>query len=64
MPTTYINQIHKKTGISKKTLEKFWSEAKNAAKNGRWGLVVTIFKNKVKKHTKSFTENFMEIKKL
>ena len=52
MPTAYIKKLAKLNKKHISTIEKFWSQAKkiaeseNSGKN--WGLITTIFKNKLK----------------
>ena len=66
MPVNLIKSISSKHGVSEKTLEKYWDEAKKAAKeSGRseedsrfYGLVTDIFKNKIKKHLDITVENY------
>ena len=58
MPANLIKSIASKHDVDEKTLEKYWKEAKSAAKeSGRsesdpqfYGLVTKIFKAKIKKH--------------
>lgn len=53
MPTAYLKKLATINHISVDKLEKFWSQAKEIAKsegNGKaWGLITTIFQNKLKK---------------
>ena len=53
MPTAYIKKLAKLNHTTVNKLEKFWSQAKEIAKsegNGKaWGLITTIFQNKLKK---------------
>ena len=53
MPTAYIKKLAKLNNISVNTLEKFWSQAKEIAKSegqgNSWGLITSIFQNKLKK---------------
>lgn len=62
MPTAYIKKLAKLNHTTVNKLEKFWSQAKEIAKsegNGKaWGLITTIFQNKLKKEgykIKAFT---------
>lgn len=52
MPTAFIKKLSKINNVSVNTIEKFWSQAKEIAKsegkNKNWGLITTIFKNKLK----------------
>lgn len=57
MPVPLYAKIHKEHGISKSKLEKYWTEAKEAAAKSyepdnpkHWGTVMIIFKHKLKKH--------------
>lgn len=63
MPTAYIKKLAKLNHTTVNKLEKFWSQAKEIAKsegNGKaWGLITTIFQNKLKKEgykVKAFSE--------
>lgn len=53
MPTAYLKKLAKLNNISVNTLEKFWSQAKEIAKSegqgNSWGLITSIFQNKLKK---------------
>ena len=53
MPTAYLKKLAKLNNTSVDKLEKFWSQAKEIAKSegqGKsWGLITTIFQNKLKK---------------
>lgn len=53
MPTAYIKKLAKLNNISIDKIENLWSQAKEIAKsegNGKaWGLITTIFQNKLKK---------------
>lgn len=53
MPTAYLKKLATLNHISVDKLEKFWSQAKEIAKSegqGKsWGLITTIFQNKLKK---------------
>ena len=53
MPTAYLKKLAKLNNTSVDRLEKFWSQAKEIAKSegqGKsWGLITTIFQNKLKK---------------
>ena len=62
MPTAYLKKLATLNHISVDKLEKFWSQAKEIAKSegqGKsWGLITTIFQNKLKKEgykVKAFT---------
>ena len=52
MPTAYIKKLAKLNNISIDKIENLWSQAKEIAKsegNGKaWGLITTIFQNKLK----------------
>lgn len=53
MPTAYIKKLAKLNHTTVNKIEKFWAQAKEIAKsegNGKaWGLITTIFQNKLKK---------------
>lgn len=53
MPTAYIKKLAKLNHTTVNRIEKFWSQAKEIAKsegNGKaWGLITSIFQNKLKK---------------
>jgi hypothetical protein len=53
MPTAYLKKLAKLNHTTVNKLEKFWSQAKEIAKSegqGKaWGLITTIFQNKLKK---------------
>lgn len=53
MPTAYIKKLAKLNHTTVDKIEKFWSQAKEIAKSegqGKaWGLITTIFQNKLKK---------------
>lgn len=58
MPAPYLSSLAKKHNVSKKTLEKYWDEAKEASgkeyskSDGEryYGTATKIFKNKINKH--------------
>jgi hypothetical protein len=57
MPTAAIKSFAKKTGKSEAEIEKYWNEAKEAAKSEKakgdeafYGTAMMILKNKLKKH--------------
>lgn len=53
MPTAYLKKLAKLNRVSVNKIEKFWSQAKEIAKSegqGKaWGLITSIFQNKLKK---------------
>lgn len=68
MPTAYIKKLAKLNHTTVNKIEKFWSQAKEIAKsegNGKaWGLITTIFQNKLKKEgykVKAFKEEILEV---
>lgn len=57
MPSAYVGKVADMAGVSMKTAEVFWKEAKAAAGKSYaqgsekfWGTVTKIFKNKARKH--------------
>lgn len=59
MPAPYLKSLADKYGVSIKTLEKYWKEAKKVIADygkyddnddKKWGTIVNIFKNKINKH--------------
>lgn len=63
MPTAYLKKLAKLNNTSVDKLEKFWSQAKEIAKSegqgNSWGLITSIFQNKLKKegyNVKAFKE--------
>jgi hypothetical protein len=61
MPTPELKKIHKEKNIPMDTLEKYWAQAKAIAFSkspDNWGLVQSIFLNKVKAHNESFMGYF------
>lgn len=65
MPTAYLKKLAKLNKVSVNKLEKFWAQAKEIAKSegqGKsWGLITTIFQNRLKKEgfkVKAFKEEF------
>lgn len=68
MPTAYLKKLAKLNHTTVNKLEKFWSQAKEIAKSegqGKaWGLITTIFQNKLKKEgykVKAFKEETREV---
>lgn len=53
MPTAYLKKLAKLNHTTVNKLEKFWSQAKEIAKSEgqgkQWGLITTIFQNKLKR---------------
>jgi len=53
MPTSYLKKLAKLNHTTVNKIEKFWAQAKEIAKsegNGKvWGLITTIFQNRLKK---------------
>lgn len=70
MPANLIKSLAAKGKASESELEKYWKEAKDAAKEGGksesdplfFGLVTKIFKAKVKKHLGIAVESMMHFK--
>ncbi len=68
MPAPYLKSLADKYGVSMKTLEKYWKEAKkiiadygkyDGNDDKKWGTIVQIFQHKINKHL-GFNENLAE----
>ncbi len=63
MPTAYIKKLAKLNKKHISTIEKYWSQAKQIAKSENmsknWGLITTIFKNKLKANGLKVVGNYI-----